>query len=214
MQFFQTAEGIPARLGILPGTFNPVTVAHLALAEAALSFVDEVVFVLPRAFPHKVYVGASFEQRVQMLRSALHGHAYFSIAVSEGGLFVDIAAECRAAYRPGTRLTFLCGRDAAERIAQWDYGQDGAFDSMLRQFDLLVAARAGAYQVPDECKGAIERLELPGLFDHVSSTEIRERIAHGEEWEHLVPPEIREQAKEIYRAKKEAGEANGARESD
>ena len=42
MEFFQTAEGIPFRLGILPGTFNPVTVAHVALARAALSLVDEV----------------------------------------------------------------------------------------------------------------------------------------------------------------------------
>ena len=117
MQFFRRAKGAPNRLGILPGTFNPVTVAHLALAQAALSAVDEVVFVLPRIFPHKSYSGASFEQRIQMLQTALHPQAPLSIASSEGGLFVEIAAECRAAYPAGTRLTFLCGRDAAERIA-------------------------------------------------------------------------------------------------
>ena len=55
MEFFRRAAGRPNRLGILPGTFNPVTVAHLALAHAALRHVDEVVFVLPRVFPHKNY---------------------------------------------------------------------------------------------------------------------------------------------------------------
>lgn len=199
MEFFQTAEGIPFRLGILPGTFNPVTIAHLALARAALSFVDEVVFVLPRAFPHKLYAGASFTQRIEMLQNALRADSAFSIAASEGGLFLDIAAECRQAYPRTTRFTFLCGRDAAERIAHWDYGDPAAFDTMLGQFDLLVAARAGDYEIPAQWRGAIERLELPGLFDHVSSTGIRERISLDEPWEHLVPPEVREQVRTIYR---------------
>ena len=162
------ARRAPIRLGILPGTFNPVTIAHLALAHSGLSVVDEVVFVLPRAFPHKLYSGASFRQRMEMLQDALRHDAAFSIAAAGSGLFVDIAAECRAAYSRTTRLTFLCGRDAAERIAHWDYGVPGAFDGMLRQFDLLVAGRRGDYQVPAEWNGAIERLELPGLFDHVS----------------------------------------------
>ncbi len=199
MQFFQRAEGIPFRIGILPGTFNPITVAHLALAQAALAVVDEVVFVLPRAFPHKPYSGASFEQRLRMMAAALGRHAPFSIAASQGGLFVEIAAECRAAYGPQARLTFLCGRDAAERIAGWDYGEPGAFDAMLRQFDLLVAARSGEYRAPAEWSGAIGRLELAGLFDHVSASEVRRRIARGDAWEHLVPPAAHDQAREIYR---------------
>lgn len=199
MQFFQRAAGIPFRIGILPGTFNPITLAHLALAQAGLAVVNEVVFVLPRAFPHKPYSGASFEQRLRMLEAALGRHAAFSIAASEGGLFVEIAAECRAAYGPHPRLTFLCGRDAAERIAGWDYGQPGAFAAMLRQFDLLVAERAGEYRAPAEWGDAVSRLELAGPFDHVSATEVRRRIVRGEAWEDLVPPAARDQAREIYR---------------
>src|ERR1039458_5080843 len=61
MEFLRRSKDRPYRLGVLPGTFNPVTVAHLALAEAALTIVDEVVFVLPRQFPHKTYSGAAFE---------------------------------------------------------------------------------------------------------------------------------------------------------
>src|ERR1051325_5057741 len=150
MDFPHRAAGNPKRLGILPGTFNPVTVAHMALARAALSQVDEVVFVLPRVFPHKTYSGASFDERIEMLRAAVADNPAFSIATAEGGLFVEIARECRAAYGDGVTLSFLCGRDAAERIAGWDYGRPGAFPEMLREFELLVAPRSGAYDPPPE----------------------------------------------------------------
>src|SRR5215472_12049714 len=101
MEFFQRAAGRPERLGVLPGAFNPITVAHMALARAALRHVDEVVFVLPRVFPHKNYSGASFAERVEMLRAAVAGDQVFSIATADGGLFAEIARECRDAYGDG-----------------------------------------------------------------------------------------------------------------
>src|SRR3954447_25714353 len=116
MEFFRRNAAQPKRLGVFPGSFNPVTVAHLALAAAALNIVDEVVFVLPRQFPHKTYSGASFEQRMELLSLALAAHPRFSAAVSENGLFVEIADECRECFGADVRLSFLCGRDAAERI--------------------------------------------------------------------------------------------------
>ena len=201
MKFFHRTGGRPSRLGILPGTFNPVTVAHVALADAALSAVEEVAFVLPRMFPHKPYEGASFDERLEMLCTALAGRGRFSVAASDRGLFVEIAEECRLAYGPTPHLTFLCGRDAAERIAGWDYGRAGAFAEMLGGFDLLVAARGGEYQPPDELRPAIRTLALDGDFTDVSSREVRRRIAAGEAWEHLVPALIREQAGKIYRAR-------------
>ena len=199
MEFFQRAAGAPARLGILPGTFNPVTTAHLALAEAGLGWVDEVLFVLPRELPHKEFTGATFAQRIEMLRLALAGEPVFSLASSEGGLFADIAAECRREYGAGVRLAFLCGRDAAERIATWDYGRPGAFAGMLRGFDLLVASRKGVYEPPPEFRGAIHRLELPREYDAVSATGVRRGVLRGEPGERMVPEAARELALRIYR---------------
>lgn len=189
---------MPSRLGILPGTFNPITVAHVALARAALSHVDEVVYILPRVFPHKPYDRASFAQRVQLLSEAAGQDPGFSVAAADGGLFVEIAAECRAAYGNQVAFTFLCGRDAAERMVNWDYGRPDALGDMLRQFDLLVAARGGEYKPPAEFRAAIRSMELAGEFDHVSATEVRGLIARGEAWEHLVPAAIRQRVKEIY----------------
>ena len=201
MEFIRRLPGNPCRLGILPGTFNPITVAHLALARAACGWVDEVVLVLPRELPHKNYTGATFAQRLEMLDAA--GTDY-SIATSDGGLFVDIAGECRSVYGDRVRLSFLCGRDAAERIVEWDYGRADAFAEMLRQFDLLVAERDGAYQPPVEFENAIQRIDLPGEFDHVSASEVRERIGRGESWYHLVPGPVQELVSKIYSASPKA----------
>jgi nicotinate-nucleotide adenylyltransferase len=197
MEFFRRAAGVPKRLAVFPGTFNPVTVAHLALAEAALTVAGEVVFVLPRIFPHKEYSGASFSQRVELLCLALDTRAGISIAASEGGLFVEIAEECRREYGD-IQLSFLCGRDAAERIATWDYGDPDAFEGMLRQFDFLVAARSGEFLPPERQRASFTAVALESSLDHVSASEIRARIARGDAWEHLVPPSVQKRVREIY----------------
>ena len=70
---------------------------------------------------------------------------------------------------------------------------------MLKQFDLLVAARSGDYCPPQGIMNSFTRLELNGAFDYVSASEVRARIANGEAWEHLVPAAVRRRVSEIYR---------------
>ena len=85
MEFFRRAPVTVQSLGILPGTFNPPTLAHIALAWAALARVDEVLFVLPRAFPHKTYDGAGLEERLAMLQAAVEDQPRYSVAASDQG---------------------------------------------------------------------------------------------------------------------------------
>jgi nicotinate-nucleotide adenylyltransferase len=180
------------RVGVLAGAFNPLTMAHLALADAARAIVDEVIFVVPRAYPHKEFHGASLEDRVAMLRMPNH-----RIAVTEGGLFIDIARELR---QPGTELYFICGRDAADRIIEWDYGEGVSIEKILSEFSLLIAERGGAYEAPEHLRHRVHRLKLAGDWSNVSSTEVRRRIAAGEPWEHLVPASIVDRVRRIYAA--------------
>jgi nicotinate-nucleotide adenylyltransferase len=205
MEFFRRAAGQPASLGVFPGTFNPPTKAHLALARAALGVVDEVVFVLPRVFPHKEYEGASFEERIGMLEMALAGEPRMSIASTEHGLFIDIARECRAAYGEGVELYFLCGRDAAERIVNWDYGHPGAIAAQLREYQLLAAPRRGAYEPPAEFRSRIHPLPMEGGYDAFSATEVRDRIRDGRPWEHLVPESIAGIVESVYSRQARSG---------
>jgi nicotinate (nicotinamide) nucleotide adenylyltransferase len=189
-------ETMPRTLAILAGSFNPPTGAHLALAHAALTRVDHVLFVLPRILPHKEFVGASYKERFSMLETVTAGQEHWSIATSAGGLFVEIAAEA-AEHFPQTALWFVCGRDAAERIVNWDYGTPEAFAGMLQSFGLLVARRQGEYLPPEEFAHRIEPLPMENYDEH-SSTEVRERARCGEPWRHLVPESIVAEVERIY----------------
>lgn len=199
MQFIRRADLKPGRLGILAGSFNPPTVAHAALIEEAAAHVDEIVCVLPRVFPHKLYHGATLDERTRMLSAIKPRRTPYSIAVVEQGLFADIARECRNEYGEDTDLVFVCGRDAAERIVEWDYGDPGAIDRMMEEFRLLVAARHGEYEAPPRLAHRISALPLCAGLDQISSTEVRDRIGNHEPWQALVPEQIREMVERIYR---------------
>ncbi len=200
MEFYRQTFGTPHKVGILAGSFNPPTIAHLELALAASRDVELILWVVPRVFPHKEYSGATLEQRVEMLDAA--GPAIpHAIASTGQGLFIDIARECRDHYGTEVQLSFICGRDAAERILRWDYGRAGVVEEMLGEFELLVAPRGGHFSPPAEHRHRIHALQVRGGHEEVSSTEVRQRIARGEPWEHLVPEKIRERVREIYSCK-------------
>lgn len=178
---------------ILAGAFNPVTNAHIALADAARRVVDEVVCAVPRRYPHKEFHGAGLEERVEMLRRAGCGR----VEVVEGGLFIDIARELKPRLN-AAEIFFVCGRDAAERILNWDYGEAGAIARILEEFQLLVAARQGEIDPPPDHSHRVRALRIGQNLDHVSSSEVRRRIAAREPWEHLVPRPIVDLIREIY----------------
>ncbi len=190
MEFVQKSHPVGRRIGILAGGFHPITNAHLALAEAALEQLDEVLLVMPREFPHKAYERVGLLDRLEMVRRSVAGHPRLSVAISDGGLFIDIARECRAHFGFDCELWFLCGRDAAERIVNWDYGAEGRFAEQLDEFGLLVAERQGRYEPPLEYRDRIRPLALSGDWNDVSATEIRSRIGAGLAWSHLVPAPI------------------------
>lgn len=181
------------KIGILSGAFNPLTRAHVALAEAARTVVDEMVAAIPRSYPHKELHGATMEQRREMLAVS---RAFDRVEVTHGGLFIDMARELA---QPAAELYFVCGRDAAERVLNWDYGDPAAVERMLDRFHLLVASRHGEFSPPPRFASRVRVLDLPRPLDHVSSTEVRDRIAAGESWEHLVPETITGLVREIYR---------------
>jgi nicotinate (nicotinamide) nucleotide adenylyltransferase len=183
---------------LFPGTWNPPTIAHLEIARAAREHADEVIWVLPRVFPHKGFDGAGFDERCRMIQVLTRQEPGFSAAVAGKGLYVEIAEEAAETLGPDTRIRFVLGRDAAERIAAWDYGQPGVFDRFVERHALLVAARDGEYE-PAAChRKFISILPMKSFWNEVSSTEIRRRISQGENWSHLAPPGIESTIREIY----------------
>ena len=186
----------PRRLGILAGGFHPITRAHIALAEAALSQVGEVLFVMPREFPHKRYEVVALGDRIEMVRQSVQGEPRFGVAVSDGGLFLEIAREARRHY-PGAELWFLCGADAAARIVEWRY-EGESIEEQLDEYGLLVADRQARYEPPPHLVQRIRQLPLDADWNDLSATEVRRRIKAGEPWRHLVPQQIVEMAARLY----------------
>ena len=138
-------------------------------------------------------------KRVEMLGAVLDGRARLAAAASVGGLFIEIAHECRAAYGPSTALTFVCGWDAAERIVGWDYGNQNAISNILETFQLLVACREGAYEPPERLRQHVRALALPADVHAISASDVRRSIRAGAAWRHLVPEVIVPMVREIYR---------------
>jgi nicotinate (nicotinamide) nucleotide adenylyltransferase len=189
------------RLGVLSGTFNPPTRAHLALATQALeqAGLDEVLFVLPEIPPHKRDLEARLEDRAAMVARLAALDPRFSAAVTRGGLFLEIHSQVAPHYPPRTRLYFLVGRDAAQRILlDWPYPDPaGALAEMFARFDFLVADRAGEFRLPatsplEPYHDRIHPLAMPPDWKQVSATEVRARLARSEPVEQLVSPEVLE----------------------
>lgn len=187
------------RVAMLPAAWNPPSLAHLALARAALDFADEVLLVLPRVFPHKAFAHAGLELRLEWLRRIAAGRAGLGVGVTEGGLFLDMARALRVADPRVEDIYIVCGQDAADRFLKWPYDRGPGAIEQLREFSLLVAPRGAPFIPPDELRGCIHMLSLDSELQDVSSTEIRRRINHGESWTHLVPREIASEVDGAYR---------------
>jgi len=148
---------------------------------------------LPITQPHKLIHDAPIEARLQMMNLAVQDTTAISIGLCTHGLFIDICRAVALAYPPQTRLWFISGRDAAERILTWPYADPvAALSTLFAQAELLVADREGVFTLPDiapvrEQAAHIHHLPLAGEISHISATEIRTRLAKGEEVDELMP---------------------------
>ncbi|MDD5129383.1 MAG: nicotinate (nicotinamide) nucleotide adenylyltransferase, partial [Candidatus Omnitrophica bacterium] len=70
------------RIGILGGTFNPVHIGHLILAEEAREKLglDKIIFIPTALPPHKDNLNiAPADDRLRMLKLATQGNKYFKV---------------------------------------------------------------------------------------------------------------------------------------
>lgn len=195
-------QGIAAqragRLGVLGGSYNPITLAHLAIADAAVSEMrlHEVLFCLPQVPPHKTIFGASLEQRLEMMQLAVSDRPYATAGLCTHGLFLDIERALRPLYPPETEVFFITGRDAAERILTWEYEDtERALSEMFSAFQFIVCDREGAFVMPGDPRlvpyhSRIHHFTIPEGLDHISSTAIREGLQRGQPIDDLVPAAV------------------------
>jgi nicotinate-nucleotide adenylyltransferase len=114
------------RIGVLGGTFNPVHIAHLRIAEEVRESFDleRVVFVPTATPPHKPLAGdLPFEIRYEMVKLAIAGNPAFAISDIEGqrggkSYSVDTIHGLRAEY-PDDEFFFIVGSDSFLDIGTW-----------------------------------------------------------------------------------------------
>lgn len=182
------------RAALFGGTFDPVHNAHLALARTALEALalDEVRWV-PAGQPwQKQRAITPAFHRESMLQLALAGeaqperHVLDRIElVREGPSYtIDTVRELAAAH-PGTAFTLVIGQDQYAGLHTWR-----EWRALLDVVQLAVAVRPGAPLVADAEVAArpVERLPLPPMA--VSASDIRARVAAGQDISALVPPEV------------------------
>ena len=198
MRFLRRPRRESRSIAVFCGAFHPPTVAHAALARAAKDRVDEVLWVMPERFPHKTYEGVGLAGRLRMILESTTD----PVAVARENLFFSIAREAEESL-PGTAIRLLIGEDGARRVVEWDYGFDREEHERflmehLRQFPILTARRQEQWVLPAGFEDGFEWIDVEPAVAAVSSTEVRDRIARGEDWATLVPEEIRRRVAELY----------------
>ena len=188
------------RIGLLPAAFNPPTVAHVALAEGAQSSfgLNQVVYALPATMPHKHFPRPTLAERMDWLSRIAEGRPDRAVAACAGGLVIEIVEEFRAVLGEACELFVIAGRDAAERFAEWDYGDGMPFAEQLRRYRMLVASRDGDYRVADDHAGRVLPFKIDARLGEASSSAVRDAIRSGGQWSHFVPPAIRQAVGAAY----------------
>ncbi len=175
------------------GTFNPIHVGHLRVAEEALRQFElrEVVFVPTGHPPHRpVADGVPAEDRYTMVRLATADYPQFSVSRFEvdrpGPCYtVDTVAAMKEIYPHG--VAFIVGADIFARIHTW---RD--WPRLLRSCPFIVAPRPatdiGSFSRPPFDQAEVHLLQMPPI--PVSSSEVRRRYRSGLSTTGMVPPAV------------------------
>ncbi len=187
----------PLRIGLFGGSFDPIHSAHCAIAQAALeqAALDKVVFIVAPRPPHKDDEGAGFpmaapEDRYAMVCAAVRGRPGMEASRIEldrpgKSYTIDTLREFQQLY-PGAELFLILGMDSLIDLPKWKDPH-----GILECAHILAVPRPDLRQEPaPEMAGKYTILDF--CTNPVSSTEIRERIAAGAPWQHLVPPSVSE----------------------
>ncbi|CAB3696235.1 nicotinate (nicotinamide) nucleotide adenylyltransferase [Achromobacter kerstersii] len=182
------------RIGLLGGSFDPVHIAHIALAQNALDTLRLTgVELIPAANPwQRAALHATGDERCDMLELAIAGHDGLSvnpIEIERGGATYTI--DTLRALPQDARYVWLLGADQLANFCTWHHWRDIA--SLV---DLAVATRPGTPLTPPAelaaCLQEQGRLleELPFSPMAVSASDIRRRLAAGESTEGLLAPSV------------------------
>ena len=200
----------PTRLGIYGGSFDPVHLGHLLLAETCREecSLDRVLFLPCGQSPHKPNGAiASGQQRAEMLEFAVAGDPRFGVCRIElernGPSFTVETLRQLRVDQPDSELFFLMGADSLADLPLWREPQ------AILELAIIVAVNRGQRPPPDLASlearlGPIVRervrlVTMPAI--ELSATEIRERVRSSRSLRFRVPRAVEEYIRQngLYR---------------
>jgi nicotinate-nucleotide adenylyltransferase len=180
----------PERVGVYGGTFDPIHVAHLAVAAQAMHQLelDKVLFVVANVPWQKAQVRnvSDAEDRLAMVSAAVAGHHGFEasrIEIDRGGdsYTADTLADLEA---PGRELFLIIGSDLVDELITWN-----RWDEIPPRCTLAVCHRPGEAERGELAPGwRSVTVRSPAL--EISSTELRAMAREGRPLDFLVPSSV------------------------
>lgn len=180
------------RIGLFGGSFDPVHLGHLLVAQAACEelSLDWLVFIPAAQSPFKPErVLTSGQERLRLLRLALAGYAKCRVDDQElrrGGVSYTIDTVRNYACRyAGAELFYLIGADHVSTLPKWRRA-----DELAELVEFVVIPRPGVAVVP--LPAPYRMRTLKGFMVGISSSQIRDRVRAGLPVDHLVPGPVAE----------------------
>jgi nicotinate-nucleotide adenylyltransferase len=198
------------RFGVMGGSFDPVHIGHLSIAQQIMNGLKlEQVILLPAATPpHKNHEMASAADRLEMCQLATHNmhglsESYFEIKKGGVSYTVETAKLIRDAYGPDVQIYFVIGSDSLADLPQWF-----KINELLELIDFAIADRRETpikealwQQISTSLGKQAEDKLRTGVVSiqrvDISSTLIRQLLKNGEK----IPGYLRRDVEEYIRKK-------------
>ncbi|PZX15171.1 nicotinate-nucleotide adenylyltransferase [Breznakibacter xylanolyticus] len=168
-------------IGLLFGSFNPIHIGHLALANymRETQAMDEIWLVVSPQNPFKISNDlTSGDQRLRMVQIALRNRPHYRACDVEMSMpvpsFTIDTLRVLEQQHPDVNFSLIMGTDIIQSIPQWRNGQE-----IVARYRLYVYPRPG-YDLPDlEATPNVVVTDAPML--DVSSTFIRQHLKNGKD---------------------------------
>ena len=187
------------KIGIMGGTFDPIHVGHLIVAEEVVSALelDKVIFI-PAGEPwmkaDRQITGAP--HRVEMVRLAIESNPFFQLSTIEiehpGWTYtVDTLEQLSRDFDNETRLFLLIGWDGLKSMPKWKAPYRISKMATLVTFPRLGVPEPDISVLEESMPALSERMvKLDRPYIGISSTDIRARLAEGKSVRYLLPAEV------------------------